>query len=331
MSDTVFYFGLLGNVNPSIQQICLHEGLRIEKWSKQKILDFLNQVIAIDPIDAEDRYEDVYGCGAKKTAYVITGSLESDTIPIQAEVENAVSFFLRSHEFYESYSSILENKIHLLRLCSKGDIRLSISCYYRIDESGDKELIQANQVTTSLRNWVFHVSPNEAEYFNDFISTTEIHLQPEYIQLAYENFLLSYDVLDDRLTFLSLMIALETLFNDGTSEIRYRISRGVAVLLGRTIKQSEAIFKDVKRLYNKRSVLVHTGDPRKIRPIDVLDLQNYVRDSLRLLIGYRIPKNLLTQMLTEEGFGAHNRIKKSRRIAGHNQSVQRFADKPGSR
>lgn len=106
------------------------------------------------------------------------------------------------------------------------------------------------------------------------------------------------------------MIALETLFNDGTQEVRYRIARGAAVFLGKSIRESQNIFKDVKKLYDKRSTLVHTGDPKKINTSDLFLLQNYVRDSLRLLIECNVPKKQITEQLTVEGFGALNRIKK---------------------
>jgi hypothetical protein len=86
----------------------------------------------------------------------------------------------------------------------------------------------------------------------------------DYIQLSLEHFELSYRVWPAGLEFITLMIVMEVLFNDGHTELSYRISRGCAVLLGTSIEHSQKIFKDMKRLYSKRSKLMHTGNRKSI-------------------------------------------------------------------
>jgi len=309
--QNVTYFGLLGNVNYSIQFIEFPNKLKVEKWPKSRIVELIAEMTDQSIFEIEGRFETIYGCGDKKSAYCITTQLLD---PPKQNDETSVSYFLKRHEYQSAFIEEIEQRINLLRLCSKGDIRLSFSCFYTYDDQGKRELDALHDNFNELRNWKFHVSPNEIENFNDFISTTRFPLNHEYLQLAFETFLLSYEAHDDRLSFLALMIALETLFNDGNQELRYRLARGSAVFLGKSSRESHHIFNDIRKLYDKRSTLVHTGDSKKLSSSDLLLLQNYVRDSLRLLIQCNLPKKDLTNRLTVEGFGALNRIKKFGKI-----------------
>jgi hypothetical protein len=64
------------------------------------------------------------------------------------------------------------------------------------------------------------------------------------LQLAFNNFNLSYEVENVNLQFLSLMNGMEVLFNpSGGGELTYRISRNTAVLLGQDKIEAENIEK----------------------------------------------------------------------------------------
>ena len=306
--NTVFYFGLLGNVNYSIKLIKFDDRLIIQKWSKAKVVELISDMIDQRSFEVEGRFDDNYGCKDKKSAYCITAQLND--VPRVVKGKKYASSLWKMHDYYDAFVANIEDKINLLRLCTKGDIKISFSCFYIVDKDGKRILDASWENDLRLKDWSYHVSPENAQTFNQFISKTTLPLDHEYLQLAYENFLLSYDVLDDRLSFLTLMIAMETLFNDGTQELRYRLARGAAVFLGKSIKESQQIFNDLRKLYDKRSTLVHTGDSKNISSSDLHLLQNYVRDSLRLLIECNLPKKELTSRLTLEAFGAQNRIKK---------------------
>jgi hypothetical protein len=307
----IFYFGLLGNVNYSIQSIRFDDRLTVEKWSKKKVVKFIAEMTDQNIYEVEGRFETIYDCGDRKSAYFLTGNMDAVVQePKSDSVAQKVQYILKTQKHYEAFIEKIKHKVNLLRLCAKGDIKLSFSCFYVFDEHGKREFDATFENDLELRNWIFRISSNEIDHFNKFIETTNLPLGHEYLQLAFENFLLSYDVHDDRLSFLSLMIALETLFNDSTQELRYRLARGAAVFLGKSARESQQIFKDVRKLYDKRSTLVHTGDRKNITRADLGLLQNYVRNSLRLLIQCNLPKQELTNCLTAEAFGAQNRIRK---------------------
>jgi len=102
---------------------------------------------------------------------------------------------------------------------------------------------------------------SEISSLETFIQNTRLPFAQSFLELAFKNFELSYQIRDINLSFLSLMISLEALFNPGGQELRYRISRNTAVLLGKDRDDSEMIFSKIKELYDKRSAIVHNGEP----------------------------------------------------------------------
>lgn len=110
------------------------------------------------------------------------------------------------------------------------------------------------------------------------------------------------------LGFISLMMAMEAIFNDGKNELRNKVSRGGAVLLGKNINSSRRIFSDLKKLYDIRSSLVHTGDISKIGNEELLLLRSYVRQSLLRVMELNLSKQSLSIQLSENGFGSYKRL-----------------------
>ena len=124
-----------------------------------------------------------------------------------------------------------------------------------------------------------------------------------FLQLAFGNFELSYQIHDRNLSFLSLMISLETLFNPGHQELRYRVSRNTAVILGKEKEDSKTIFREIKDLYDKRSKIVHTGNSNIINEEDLLKLRHYVRESIKVINNIGETKDELLEILNSCGFG----------------------------
>ena len=123
------------------------------------------------------------------------------------------------------------------------------------------------------------------------------------MQLAFENFELSYQTQNINLSFLSLMISLETLFHPSDQgELRYRISRNTAVLLGNEKEDSETVFREIKDLYNKRSKVVHTGESNIINKDDLLKLRYYVMESIKKVNKIGKDKEELLKQLNSQGF-----------------------------
>ena len=134
-------------------------------------------------------------------------------------------------------------------------------------------------------------------------------LKFDYLKMAHENFELSYTVSNPSLSFLSLMIASEVLFNPGSGDITYRISRNFAVLLGSSVEDAKQIQKEIIKLYKKRSSLVHSGKEIVIFVGEedyVLKIRYYVRESIKKIIPMNLSKDDLLNLLNSKGFGQLN-------------------------
>lgn len=66
--------------------------------------------------------------------------------------------------------------------------------------------------------------------------------------------------------FISAMISMEALFNEGPSDIKYKLSHRAAFLLGLSGLDSLVAFEKLKVFYNNRSKLVHGGGNLKHDP-----------------------------------------------------------------
>jgi hypothetical protein len=133
--------------------------------------------------------------------------------------------------------------------------------------------------------------------------TMKIPFNKPSLQLAFEAFELSYEVYDLALSFLTLVTGLEAILNREHYELRYRVSRNSAVLLGKDLDEAKAIFKGMKELYDKRSKLVHTGDRSIVSRDDVLKLRQYVREALKKVHRTGMNKDQLLTLLNTCGFG----------------------------
>ncbi len=99
------------------------------------------------------------------------------------------------------------------------------------------------------------------------------------------------------------MIAMEVLLNPSDHELRYRVSRNTGVLLRQDSDQGETIFKEMQRLYDTRSKLVHTGNKSNVTREDVLKLRQYVREAIKEAMASHMSKDELLKTINACGFG----------------------------
>ena len=99
------------------------------------------------------------------------------------------------------------------------------------------------------------------------------------------------------------MTALEALFNTGRSELRYRIARSAAVLLGTDVVRSRRIFRDVRDAYDFRSKVRHTGDTSGVEKLFLWSLSRHVTDAVQTCWHLDLEKKVLADSLSESAFG----------------------------
>jgi hypothetical protein len=303
------FIALLGNVDRSILQIELGNGFHIQEWPRTKFVEFCEIGCSED---VEYKLDNQWGYGharqsKRRHVYVIFKEFKNYFDDHDKNLEPWAVKFRRWAIFEKNESDFLSDKITKLRLCIEGTINLCIQLYYK-DDNGEIELDSSTEEGLYCENRLYKIKKSKIKKINDFLETPPLKLNHAYIHFALENFLESYRVAHNELEFIMLMIALEALFNDGKQELRYKISRGCAVLLGKTQAESKKIYEDLKELYNKRSTLVHLGDKSKLSEFDTILLKNYVRRGLFRAIELNLTKQNLAKKLTENGFGAFRRI-----------------------
>lgn len=237
---------------------------------------------------------------SERKLYVVRNSFEDK---FEIDVEKRVAPFPPMfEEFHNDFvSDYLNSKIRLLRLFKEGNICMPLIYYYIMNDTDTPKRFYRESTSLYRSSGPrYKLEDSDISDLQRFIQK-KIPFKP-FLQLSFENFELSYNTHSMSLSFLSLMISLETLFNPGNSELKYRISRNAAVLLGNDKYPSDLIFKDVKKLYEKRSDLVHTGDKSKINMEDLLKLRNYVRESIKKIDDIGKNKNELLDILNSSGF-----------------------------
>ena len=118
-----------------------------------------------------------------------------------------------------------------------------------------------------------------------------------------------------RMQYLSLCISLESIVN-GKHELLYRISRYIAIICGNTKNECWVIFKNIEKIYNLRSKIVHgeeykDDEVKRFMPY----LKGIVSRMIIELIVLNLPdKKTLNDLLTEIGFGEKDKISKDYKV-----------------
>lgn len=294
----IYFKGILANVDSSILQVDFNQGFKIESFSEEEAQALFSLLEKIPKMAIAQKYFLHQNClnFSEHRTYVISRSLENISghdSTVFSEVTRFDNEFVLGH---------LEPMIRLMRLFKEGDIRMPVKFYYQVQNNG----IQGTRRHESgcyISNEPYHLEASEMPVLRSFIQTMKLPFKRDFLHLAFENFELSYEISDMQLAFLVLMIGLETLLNSSSYEVRYRISRNTAVLLGENRGDSEEIFTQIKKLYDKRCKIVHSGRRRIIEKEDLLKLRDYLRRAIKEIHHIDKEKSEITDLLDSLGFG----------------------------
>ncbi|MCX6674358.1 MAG: HEPN domain-containing protein [Methanothrix sp.] len=207
---------------------------------------------------------------------------------------------------HESVGINVSNKIGLMRLFKEGSIFGPIAYFFETVSGVPclrSMLGRTLYYSSDSLNPCYVIETRELPALQRFLDETNLPFTG-HLNLAFESFEFSYHTHRHAMAFLSLMTALEILFNPGRTELTYRISRNIAVLLGKDRDDSDAIFEGMKKLYSKRSALTHAGNSRDLSLDNVLQTRNYVRESIKKIILVDESKENILKALNSSGFGS---------------------------
>ena len=296
----IHFIGLLANTDSSILNVTLDHGFKIHAISKEDGVRLLSNFECLPPMRIYRIFME-YSLISENKLYYIDNSFESDigmgNDGVLTGFPSGMGEF--SNNLVHGY---LDPVIRLMRLFKEGNICIPLEYYYFIDYDTPK-LCMSDDRGLYVSPAPYRLKSSEIPDLQEFIQNTKLPFKRSFLQLAFESFELSYQIHDRNLSFLSLMISLETLFNPGRQELRHRVSRNTAVLLGKDKKDSEKIFGEIKNLYDKRSKIVHTGNSNSINEEDLLKLRHYVRESIKEINKIGDNKDELLKILDSLGFG----------------------------
>jgi len=107
-----------------------------------------------------------------------------------------------------------------------------------------------------------------------------VYKENKLIELALNNFNLSYDIIDLKTRFVTLTTSLESLFNYGKGEITHIISRHLALVVSSNKDEFYFNCKAIKKLYGVRSAIVHGSTQSADLMGLILQLEDYVRRAI---------------------------------------------------
>ncbi|MFI5193211.1 MAG: hypothetical protein ACHQD7_04120 [Chitinophagales bacterium] len=84
----------------------------------------------------------------------------------------------------------------------------------------------------------------------------------ELSKIAFESFSVSHLIPDVKTQFVTLMTALESIFNMGENQIVHTVSRHLALLLAKDQAEFTMHYKRIKKLYSLRSKITHGSAPK---------------------------------------------------------------------
>lgn len=198
----------------------------------------------------------------------------------------------------------LDQRLQILRLAA--DTAADTVAFYLYNRSADgtPELSSSTRRGFFGTHWVKSLTAAEIALVNQLADSIALPFRSEYVALAHRHFEESFRVEDLKLQFLLLMIALEILYNDGHQELKYRIARGCGVLLGNSSEEGAAIYDEVRKLYDLRSIVVHAGKTQALDDNRVRSLRTIVRRSVLASVRLGLSKDAMSALLTQNGFGA---------------------------
>jgi len=207
---------------------------KVERWSKLSLINLISSLDGLPDIYIEVELDgDFVTHNSRNYSYVLTGEFDLS------------SYSDQSFEQYLHYERLLENIIYKMRLFQEGYIDFYKTYFYEAKEDYF-ELEGSIGKSRKVMDNRYFLSPKGARELSNFVFEFSIPSNLSYVKLAYNSFQESYEV-SLHLSFLCLMISIEVLFV-GNQELVYRISRGIAILLGKSKKDSERIFTLIKSM-----------------------------------------------------------------------------------
>jgi hypothetical protein len=217
----------------------------------------------------------------------------------QKVIDNTVEYNLAS-QIGAKLQKFTANLIQQLRLFKNGDVNNSIQFQITSDSRHILTRFTGRYGGWQSRN-LMTVTKNEVQEFREIFSKEIIN--NDLIELALNNFNLSYEIIEAKTKYITLMTCLESIFNHaGGDQITHTVSRHLSLILSSTKEEFEQNYSRIKHLYKIRSSIVHGATVKE----NLTDLTNELQQMVRKAINYcrnlSMNKKQLFDYLNAKGF-----------------------------
>lgn len=302
MPDKDFFIGILTNVDKSLSNFNLGYGFSIKRKPYAVMVRYVRK-LSDGYLFADKRetrnwlFTDYpYSPPGKDTLiyFIVNEGLEEFDDP---EMEGCEPLYNGNKDCFsgieEFQFSYIQPILRLMRLFKESDIRM-IS--YAASRNGS--FSYGPYSGTHHQKNVLNVNIKERKELYDFIRNNKIPFQKDFLQLAFENFEISYDIRNLSLSFLMPMISMETLFDNGQSDLEHDIPHFLATLLQKDKYQYSLIYNDIVDLYQKKSRLVRDCKLVRISYKDAIKARSYARNSIKEILKLNMTKRELHNYLS---------------------------------
>ena len=300
--QNLHFFAPVANVDATILKIKLKEGFKFDSMTYEEGLSFIANLEKIPRQNFFNYWRFGHIVFQSGGLHLIKNSFTFD-LPLNkaGKPETDHNFLSFIYGFVENN---VEKQLRLLRLFTEGNVHIPYWIIYYYDKD-EPVVLFARGLSSSQSSNNYHLNDDEIRAAQDFIKTTQFASPPNYINLAHENYEVSYFIDNDSHAFLSLMISLEVLFKPKQKQnFSGIISDEAGKLLGNSPSEIQIIRDEITSLYKKRSELVHEGTPifqYAGERDDVKILRHYVRESLKRIIRLNLSKDDLLKTLSIPG------------------------------
>lgn len=290
------FWGLLSNGSDVLSDREI-SGLRFEKHPIDSVIPVLHQLTLLPEFEIHSTLSGGHYCTDEKDEHVYLAVAE---LPGEETHSLRGGSLMADDPLFTRLSGVLQT----LRLLVPSAISCPAAHVFSEDTStGRCESVSSVEALWptqqyqpfELRGWTWSdLLPAVAEWIAG--------PRQEFVDTAAMSFEHSFAPGPPATALISLVTSLETILNPSRSELRFRVSRGVGVLLGETRRQARVLQKEAKRLYDLRSKVVHAGKGDEVTWSDVGMAREVASRVIRAAFEHGGPKQDFCVELEERGF-----------------------------
>jgi len=305
MPEQTFHFAApLANTGGSLRSVKLAAPYKIERWSYDKLAVLVGDIQGHNEWHPDHRVDELQ-CIPE---YASTGHVVTASVSLEFD-ESDTYAFLQLHRDLEALDRQLDEQVHLLSLYFSSATTMPLRYWFTVSSDGNREMISASEGRAEGGERAVPTY-QEALRFNAFLAKHSFEKRADFIQIALDHWGHSHDTIPRHMKLLSLVTALEVLLNPAQTELKHRVTRAAAVLIGVDVEHSRDVYSGLSKIYDVRSQIVHTGQLKSLQEVPLWQLRRWLSRAILAAMELGLPKAELCSALIELGFGQGSQLKR---------------------